>query len=80
VKSEFKIHNSVVFLDKNIENLCGSKFLISLGYDEKIDFQTKQITEKALVLKIWDFISLDSKCFSFLKLNKYFIDRLFVIY
>jgi hypothetical protein len=37
VKSEFKIHGSVVYLDKNVENLCGNKFLLSLGYDEKID-------------------------------------------
>jgi hypothetical protein len=37
VKSEFKIHNSVVYLDKNVENLYGNKFLLSLGYDDKID-------------------------------------------
>lgn len=37
VKSEFKIHGNVVFLDKNVENLYGNKFLLSLGYDDKID-------------------------------------------
>jgi hypothetical protein len=37
VKSEFKIHGSVVYLDKNVENLYGNKFLLSLGYDDRID-------------------------------------------
>ncbi len=37
VKSEFKIHGSIIYFDKNVENLCGNKFLLSLGYDEKID-------------------------------------------
>ena len=34
VKCEYKLHKSVVFLDKNIDNKFKSKFLLSLGYDE----------------------------------------------
>ena len=34
VKSEFKIHRSVLFLDKNVDNLMNNKFLLSLGYDD----------------------------------------------
>lgn len=34
VKSEFKIHRSVVFLDKNVDNPMGNKYLLSLGYDD----------------------------------------------
>ena len=39
----------------------GNKYLLSLGYDDRIDPNTGQITETALVFKLWDFISLDSK-------------------
>ncbi len=38
-----------------------NKYLLSLGYDDYYDSQTGQIKETALVFKIWDFISLDSK-------------------
>jgi hypothetical protein len=51
----------VLFLDKNVENLMRNKYLLSLGYDDYYDIQTGQIKETALVFKIWDFISLDSK-------------------
>jgi hypothetical protein len=34
VKSEFKVHKSVLYLDKNVENLLGNKYLLSLGYDD----------------------------------------------
>lgn len=34
VKSEFKIHKSVVFFDKNIDNYLRNKYLISLGFDD----------------------------------------------
>lgn len=60
VKSEFKVHRSVLFLDKNVENLMGNKYLLSLGYDDQID-ANGQVLQTALVFKIWDFISLDSK-------------------
>ena len=59
VKSEFKIHRSVVFLDKNVDNLMNNKFLLSLGYDDHIEGDN---VKTALVFKIWEFISLDSKC------------------
>lgn len=58
VKSEFKIHKSVLFFDKNIDNFMKNKFLISLGYDDKFDDQGN-VLQTALILKIWDFISLD---------------------
>ena len=61
VKSEFKVHKSVLYLDKNVDNLLGNKYLLSLGYDEQIDPNTKSVLQTALVFKIWDFISLDSK-------------------
>jgi len=51
----------VLFLDKNIENPIGNKFLLSLGYDYRVDPNTGQAGEQALVFKIWEFISLDSK-------------------
>ena len=64
VKSEFKIHESVLFLDKNVDNFMGNKFLLSLGYDQNYDPTTGQPADKHLVFKIWDFISLDRKsCF-----------------
>ena len=37
VKSEYKIHKSVVYLDKNVDNKMKNKFLLSLGYDEQLD-------------------------------------------
>ena len=61
VKSEFQVHRSVLFLDKNVENVMGNKFLLSLGYDDCIDPQSGTISDTILVFKIWDFISLDSK-------------------
>ena len=61
VKSEFKVHKSVLFLDKNVDNLMGNKYLLSLGYDDQVDGQTGQVIQTALVFKVWDFISLDSK-------------------
>ena len=30
----YKLHNSIVFLDKNVNNVLENKYLISLGYDE----------------------------------------------
>lgn len=63
VKSEFKIHSSVLYLDKNVENLMNNKFILSLGYDENVNEQGE--TERALVFKIWEFISLDSKLMNF---------------
>ena len=60
-KSEFKVHSSVIFLDKNVENLVGNKLLLSLGYDDNIDMSTGSVGQPMLVFKIWDFISLDSK-------------------
>jgi hypothetical protein len=59
VKSEFKIHRSVVYLDKNIQNVMGNKYLLSLGYDDRKD-SSGNVVETALVFKIWDFISLDN--------------------
>lgn len=61
VKSEFKVHRSVLFLDKNVENAMGNKFLLSLGYDDNVDAVTGNVGETILVFKIWDFISLDRK-------------------
>jgi hypothetical protein len=61
VKSEFKVHRSVLYLDKNVENLMGNKNLLSLGYDDQIDPNSGSVIQTALVFKIWDFISLDSK-------------------
>ena len=60
VKSEFKIHESVLFLDKNVDNMMGNKFLLSLGYDSNFEPASGQ-AERLLVFKIWDFISLDRK-------------------
>jgi hypothetical protein len=54
----------VLYLDKNVENLLGNKYLLSLGYDDQIDPQTGSVLSTALVFKIWDFISLDSKSFN----------------
>jgi len=61
VKSEFKMHARVLFMDKNIENPLNNKYLLSLGEDEIIDQSSGAVAQKALVFKIWDFISLDSK-------------------
>jgi len=65
VKSEFKVHRSVLFLDKNVDNKMKSKFLLSLGYDDQVDHSTGNVLSTALIFKVWDFISLDSKCFKF---------------
>ena len=61
VKSEFKVHRRVLFLDKNVDNAMGNKFLLSLGYDDNVDVATGNVGETILVFKIWDFISLDRK-------------------
>ena len=37
--------------------MMGNKYLLSLGYDEKIE--NGKNVEKALVFKIWEFFSLD---------------------
>lgn len=59
VKSEFKLHKSIVYLDKNVDNRMKNKYLLSLGYDEQVD-STGNAVQNALVFKIWDFISLDN--------------------
>lgn len=59
VKTEFKLHRSVAYMDKNVDNRMKNKYLLSLGYDDRYD-NTGQVLETALVFKIWDFISLDS--------------------
>ena len=58
VKSEFKLHNSVLYLEKNVVNYKNQKFILSLGYDSIIEDAKPT---NALVFKVWDFISLDSK-------------------
>lgn len=57
VKSEYKLHNQIVYFDKNIENQLGNKYLLSLGYDDRLD-QNGQKLETALIFKIWDFGSI----------------------
>lgn len=57
VKHEYKIHRSVLFLDKNVDNYLKNKYLLSLGYDDQVD-ATGNTLQTALVFKIWDFISL----------------------
>jgi hypothetical protein len=59
VKTEFKIHRSVLYLDKNIDNFLKNKYILSLGYDDLIDPQSGNAVETALVFKVWDFMSLD---------------------
>ena len=59
--SEFKIHQSVLFLDKNVENYKGEKLILSLGYDNKVDEANGKVLETALVFKIWNFMSLGGK-------------------
>lgn len=34
IKNKYKLHNSIVFLDKNENNVLNNKYLISLGYDK----------------------------------------------
>lgn len=70
--SEFKIHQSVLFLDKNVENYKGEKLILSLGYDNKVDEGNGKILETALVFKIWNFMSLGGKYQFFL--NSFFKD------
>ena len=51
-------------MDKNIQNVMGNKYLFSLGHDYNVNPATGEVDENseyALVFKIWDFISLDSK-------------------
>ena len=55
------MHARVLFMDKNVENPLNNKYLLSLGEDEIIDQSSGAVAQKALVFKIWDFISLDSK-------------------
>ena len=73
VKSEFKIHRSVLFLDKNVDNFMGNKFLLSLGYDDNIDMNTGNVGETVLVFKIWDFISLDRKSLNYFSIFNIFL-------
>lgn len=47
-------------MDKNVENPLNNKYLLSLGEDEIIDQSSGAVAQKALVFKIWDFISLDN--------------------
>lgn len=54
------IHNQVLYLDKNVTNPMGKKFLMSLGIDYKIDTETKAILSKVMVFKIWDILNLDT--------------------
>lgn len=37
VKSEYKLHKNVLYLDKNVDNKLKNKYLLSLGYDEQTD-------------------------------------------
>lgn len=60
VKSEFKLHRGIAYMDKNVENKFHNKYLLTLGYDDRVDLATGNILETALVFKMWDFISLDS--------------------
>ena len=64
--SEFKIHQSVLFLDKNVENYKGEKLILSLGYDNRIDDASGKVLETALVFKIWNFMSLGGKFLFFI--------------
>lgn len=59
VKTEYRIHRSVLYLDKNVDNFLKNKYILSLGYDDYIDPQSGKVTDTALVFKIWDFMSLD---------------------
>jgi len=45
-------------MEKNVDNAMTNKYLLSLGYDDKV--QDGNIVETALVFKIWDFICLDN--------------------
>lgn len=78
--SEFKIHQSVLFLDKNVENYKGEKLILSLGYDNKVDEGNGKILETALVFKIWNFMSLGGKyqffLIHFLKIIKLSIEKI----
>lgn len=57
VRSEFKVHHSILFLDKYDNN--SNKFLLSLGYDQQLDASGNPL-QRALVFKIWEFVSLDN--------------------
>ena len=61
VKSEFKIHKAVLYFDKNIDNYLKNKYIISLGYDDPQD-PSIMTTSPPMILKIWEFISLDDYC------------------
>lgn len=37
VKTEFKLHRSVAFMDKNVDNRLHNKYLVTLGYDDRLD-------------------------------------------
>ena len=45
VKSEFQIHQSIIFLDKNIQNVMGNKYLFSLGHDYNVNPATGEVDE-----------------------------------
>jgi hypothetical protein len=58
-RSEFKVHHSIVFLHKYDKS--NNKFLLSLGYDDQYDQTSPNPISRALIFKIWEFTSLDSK-------------------
>ena len=60
VKSEFKIHRSVLFFDKNIDNYLKNKYLISLGSDDIPSNANVQEGMQTYILKIWEFINLEN--------------------
>ena len=53
------IHNKVLYLDKNVTNPLGKKFLLSLGIDYKMDPQSNSVVGESMVFKIWDMFCLD---------------------
>ena len=65
VKCHFKIHTGVVFLDKNVNNPLENKYILSLGYDDRVEPEG-HISERALIFKIWDYTCLHGRFFYFL--------------
>lgn len=58
VKFQYKLHRAIAYMDKNVSNAMDNKYLLTLGYDDRV--QDGNIVETALVFKIWDFICLDN--------------------
>jgi len=54
IKSEFRIHNVTLYVDKFINYSKGLKLLISLGVDYNMNNPSGQ-EESVQVIKIWDF-------------------------